>query len=87
MAGLNLDKVNGALTFIAKGEHDLKNIAIALEEAIAANRRSDELLRDTGLLDKHDFYRNEMAYSRTERIFSKIRHGSLSALKASSPVP
>jgi hypothetical protein len=73
MASFNLNKLNGSVTFIVNGRLSLKDIVEALEEALSANRNSDALLKDTGILDDHDFYSNELHYCRTERIILKLK--------------
>ena len=74
MIDFNLNEVDGTLTLIAQSGSNLKSILDELEESLDANRNGDELLRDNSLLDEHDFYYNELVYSRIERIILKFKH-------------
>ena len=74
MIDFNLNKVDGTLTLTVHPGSSLKSIMDELEESLNANRNGDELLRDNNLLDEHDFYYNELAYSRIERIILKFKH-------------
>lgn len=87
MVSFNLNKVNGAVTFIIDGGLNIKHLIEVLEESIFADRANDELLRDTGFLDEYDFYGNELAYCRIERIILKLKHALPPyALHSSSPI-
>ena len=88
MVSFNLKEVNGAITFIVGGSLNLKAMAEAVEESLNAERASDVLLRDTGIIDDHDFYTNELRYCRTERIILMFKQAPNASISRSSfPTP
>ena len=74
MVVFNLDPVSRAV-FVTNSKFDLQKFIIEAMQAINAHRDADKALHEVGILNDHRYFAQELAYSRTERVLLKIRHG------------